>query len=285
MIHLKNLFKKMYVFLLLMLISNSFFANVFIDDRILSLIYDEEEPILITKKDLEKPNILGRPHTLESLKLNGLICADARKLKVLIPEDAIERMVEQILKQNNLSLEQFLELLKAEGHTLDTYREALKEMQLINSMLDFRVYSRATVSYEAIVTYYNNHPVIKEEMYQLQTCFVPFEHTMSRNKQKEHITKQLKENALPLTDPFWIKSSDIDPAKSFIKSMKINKPVIQEEQNGFRIYVTVAEQKAMPVPLVERYEEIVKILKEPLEKELLQKYQEELLKNAVIVDF
>lgn len=275
----------MYIFLSIIFVATSCLAKSFIDDKIISVIYDEEEPIIITKKDLEKPNILGRPHTLESIKLNGLICADARKLKVVIPEDAIERMVEQILKQNNLSLEQFLELLKNEGHTLETYREALKEMQLINSMLDFRVHSRATISYEAIVQYYNDNPVIKEEMYKLQTGYVPFEQTTARNKQKLKIIKQLKENAFTLTDAFWIKSSEIDPAKYFIKTMKINKPVIKAEQDGFRIYLLLGEQKAAPVPLTERYEEIVKILKEPLEKELLQKYHEELIKNAVIVDF
>lgn len=286
MIYSKKIIEKINLFLLLICVADTSFAKVFVDDTILTVIYDEEESIVITQKDLQRPNILGRPHTLQDLKLDALICRDARKLKVTIPDDVLNRMLEQIQKQNNISLEQFLEILKAENHTLTTYLEELKNMQLINSMLDFRVHSRATVSYENIMKYYNDHPIMQEERYQLRQCFVPFNNTKSIMKQKKDLLKQLHTGeSFDWTDSFWVNSSDIDPSKDFIKSLHINKPLIQEEKEGFRIYLLVTKQKAMPIPLTERYEEIVKILKEPLEKELLHKYHQELLNNAIIIDF
>jgi hypothetical protein len=261
-------------------------SEKFIDDKTLCLIYDAEETVVITQKDLTRVNILGRPHSLYDLKIDALMCQDAHKLKISLPDDAIERMIEQIQKQNNISLNQFEALLKAEGHTLDSYRQELKNMQIINGMLDFRVYSRTTIPYESIMKYYNEHPRMQEPTYQLISCFISFDPTLTKEAQKDTIINQLKrENKFDWTQPFWIKDFDIADEKNFIKSMNIQSSMIQEEQYGFRVYTLLAKQESTLVPLNERYEEITKILKEPLEKELLTKYHEELLKNAIMVDF
>lgn len=257
-----------------------------IDDKIVSIIYDEKETIVITKKDLERPNVFGGVPTLESLKLDALIRLDARKLKVEIPEDAIDRMIEHIQKDNNLTLNQFMELLKAEGHTLDSYREELKNMQLKNSILGFRVYSRAVVPYQDIVEYYTKHPIMQESAYKLTICFIPFESGVPTHVQKQNIRKHLEtQNSLTWTDAFWIKDSEIDPKKDFIKKMTPKASIIGEESDGFRVYKLIEKREPTPVPLQERYDDIVKILKEPLEKELSEKYHKELLDNAIIVDF
>lgn len=285
MIYVRKNSKNSCIFLVMFFIKNFCFGQPFIDDKILSIIY-AEEPIVITQKDVNRSNILGRAHSLHSLKLDALICRDACKLKITLPDEAIERMLEQIQKQNNISLDQFQVLLAAEGHTLDSYRQELKNMQIINSMLDFKVHSRATITYESIMAYYNAHPLMQEPTYQLITCFVLFDSSISTHEQKQKITTQLrKKNNFNWTESFKIQDSDIAETKNFIKTMNIQSSVIQEEEKGFRIYTLLNKQESMLVPLTERYEDIVKILKEPLEKELLAKYHAELLDNAIIVDF
>jgi hypothetical protein len=262
-------------------------SEKYIDDKTVCIIYGtEENTIIITQKDVTRVNILGRPHSLHDIKLDALMCQDAHHLKISIPDDAIERMIEQIQKQNNISLNQFEALLKAEGHTLDSYRQELKNMQLINGMLDFKVYSRTTIPYETIMHYYHEHPRMQESTYELTSCFIPFENTLTKELQKENIEKQLKtENSFDWTQSFWIKESDIADSKNFIKNMSKNDFKIIEEQSGFRIYTFLNKKESVLIPLNERYEEITKILKEPLEKDLLKKYHEELLKNAIMVDF
>ncbi|HTM06177.1 MAG TPA: SurA N-terminal domain-containing protein [Patescibacteria group bacterium] len=261
-------------------------SKQFIDDRTLCIIPDTEEAIVITQKDLTRANILGKPQTLVNLKLDALICQDARKLKISIPDDVIERMIEQIQKQNNISFDQFEALLTAEGHTMDSYRQELKNIQLINTMLDFRVYSRANVSYEDITKYYNEHPRMEESRYQLISCFISFDDALAKNSQKEKIIRELKkQNEFIWTQPFWIKESEIADSKIFIKTMDPGSSTVQEEQNGFRIYTLLNKKESAFIPLNERYEEITKILKEPLEKQLLAKYHEELLRNAITIDF
>ena len=275
-----------FVFLSIFLIPRFSIMEPFIDDKIVCIIYDAEESVVITQKDIDRANILGRPQSLYNLKLDALMCRDARNLKISLPDDAVERMIEQIQKQNNISLDQLKTMLAAEGHTLDSYRTELKNMQIINMITDFRVHSRAIVPYEQIVAYYDAHPVMQEPRYQLITCFVPFDTSITNSVQKQTIIKQLsKKNSFDWTDPFWIHDSDIAQTKEFIKTMELHSSVIQQEQNGFRIYTLLDMQKSVLVPLTERYEEIVKILKEPLEKELLEQYHKELLENAIIVEF
>lgn len=257
-------------------------SATYIEDEIISVIYDEHEPIVITKHDTKKRTAMGQIPTVQAIKQNALICRDARNLTVVIPDDAIERALLQIQKQNNISQEQFIQLLRADGLSLDDYRAELKTLYTVNSMIDFRVNSRAAVSYESILKYYQEHPVYHEIEYCVAIKKFP---QVTYNNEKKLITQlQAKDNNY-WNNSFWVRSDQLAADKKFISSMKVGSVHVLKEYDVYTVFKLLDKKEPVLVDLAERYEEILSLLKKTLERTLEAEYIKELFNNAIIVDF
>lgn len=254
----------------------------FVEDEIVSVIYDEQEPIVITKSDVQKVPLMGGVHTLEKIQRDALICRDARNLSVTIPDEAIERSLTQIQKQNNLSAEQFEKLLAAEGLSLDAYRVELKRLYTVNSMLDFRVHSRAVVSYESILHFYQQNPVFTDAQYHVAVKQIMYDKTVDTKK----ITKKfvLKPDTYWNTH-FWITQKELAQEKYFITQMNVGAVELVRDAQYYTIYKLLEKKEPEQVLLKDRYDQIVAALKKPLEQELEKQYCEELFKNAIMINF
>lgn len=83
--------------------------------------------------------------TLTSLVNVQLQLVRARQLNLRVSEEDVTQQVETLKKQNQLADEQFVQLLKTRGLTLEAYKKQVSESLLINKVVNAEVRSRLTV--------------------------------------------------------------------------------------------------------------------------------------------
>src|SRR5262249_55724563 len=82
--------------------------------------------------------------------LNSLVDAQlqltrARRMNLRVSEEDVNQQIETLKKQNQLADEQFLQLLKTRGLTLETYKKQVHEGLLVTKVVNAEVRSRLTV--------------------------------------------------------------------------------------------------------------------------------------------
>src|SRR5262249_5922243 len=82
---------------------------------------------------------------LTSLVDVQLQLARARSLNLRVSEEDVNQQVDTLKKQNNVTDEQFLQLLKTRGLTLEAYKKQVAESLLITKVVNAEVRSRLTV--------------------------------------------------------------------------------------------------------------------------------------------
>ncbi len=83
--------------------------------------------------------------TLTSLVDVHLQLARARSLNLRVSEEDVTQQIDALKKQNQLADEQFLQLLKARGLTLELYKKQVYEGMLVSKVVNAEVRSRLTV--------------------------------------------------------------------------------------------------------------------------------------------
>lgn len=83
--------------------------------------------------------------TLTSLVDVQLQLARARHLNLRVSEEDVNQQVETLKKQNQLADEQFVQLLKTRGLTVEAYKKQVAESLLISKVVNAEVRSRLTV--------------------------------------------------------------------------------------------------------------------------------------------
>src|SRR5207247_2966457 len=77
--------------------------------------------------------------------------------KVQVTQEDIDKAVEDIKKQNNISQDQLLDALKEQGLTLQTYRQDLKRQLTRLKVISIAVRSRVNVSDDDLKAYYEQN--------------------------------------------------------------------------------------------------------------------------------
>jgi peptidyl-prolyl cis-trans isomerase SurA len=83
--------------------------------------------------------------TLTNLVDVQLQLARARQLNLRVSDEDINRQIDTLKQQNQLADEQFLQLLKSRGMTLETYKKQVYEGLLVAKVVNAEVRSRLTV--------------------------------------------------------------------------------------------------------------------------------------------
>jgi SurA N-terminal domain len=248
--------------------------NSFIIDQTKAVIYDPAGTKIISLMDTEKASISNEIRTAEQLLFEFLVFLRAQTLHINFPDEIIEKAMEDMQKNNGWTFEQFEMVLKSTGYTLAQFREELRRYHVVNQMLDFQVYSKAIVTQESIANFFNEHPEIQETRYYIEICY-------PRTKNAKKTTKYSADQ-WDCQDPFWIKQSEIAEDKLFITTMAVGEDYVTDDNIIYRLVTKEAEQIT---PLETRYQDIVRILKEPTTKKLLESYKETVLKEGNYVIF
>jgi hypothetical protein len=267
-------------------IISSLFAASFVEDQTCAIIYGHEKTIVITKKDLERSHAMGKEESLQDIIDGWLIWNDAQQLKINAPDDAIEKYLVNLQKQNHMTAAQFTEALIHQGYPLEQFKGDLSRMYVVNGMIDFKIRSHIVIPREKIVEYYEQNPVMCPAAFKLRTGLIPFSKKLEKKVQQKNIINALKKGVstkISWNNPFWIDEPDIAADKQFIVGLQVDNFHITEQSDGFLIYQVIEKKDTRPLSLEDRYMEITHILKSELEVSLLEDYKEELRKKAVIV--
>lgn len=262
--------------------------ELFLVDKIEAVIFGDEATSIITKSDLEKLTLEGRPRTLPDIIFEKLVIMDAIKFKITADEGAVDRYLEMIMREHKLSQSDLIAMFRSAGYTYEEGREQLAAMFSFNTMIDFKIKSRLIVPEAQIISYYKAHPIIEEAAYRVQRIMVQPSKKMSDADMKEKVSRMIqtgKEVAgIQLSTAFWIKRDELAADKIFIAVMEpnmISDPV--QINAGFELFRLLEKREEREVPLENRYEEISHELKKPLFEKLFREYRKSLFDAASIV--
>jgi len=132
---------------------------------------------------------------LEQLIEKKLIEQKAKEVALKVDDKEVSRAVEDVLKKNNISLEQLKEILKKDGSSFEEYRKMLRSEILQSKVIGREVRSKITITDKDIQEYYEKNVQHQEkpgEKVRIQQIFfaTPPDTTP---KQVEKLTNQLEE--------------------------------------------------------------------------------------------
>lgn len=281
---------KIFACMLLLGFACSYPKDRYLVDTIRVVIFGEEETDIITESDLKRPSLEGAMRSKDDIILERLIYLDAKKFKVLPDEEAINRHLQAVQREHNLTLDQLKQIFKNAGYTYEEGRQQFAIMTTINSMLDLKIRSRLIVPERDITKYYNEHPERQEASYFIEKAFVPFSSQESKQSLKKKLTAFAKHEGpyteISWSEPFWINDSDLADDKKFIALLSVDQiSMPQETDGGFELLRLKEKRDERLKPLEERYQEISSVLRQPRYEQLFNEYKKELFDNASIVYF
>lgn len=99
-----------------------------------------------------------RRQMLEHMIDEEIIKQEARKLKITVSEQDLERAVKDVMRKNNLTREQLEQALQQEGKGIHQYKNDILRPQLLRlRVLNVQVRSRVSVSDDEVKAYYQNN--------------------------------------------------------------------------------------------------------------------------------
>ena len=251
-------------------------------DNIEAVIFGQAGTEVVTKSDVMRPSLTGVQQSKGDIIFERLIYLDAQKFKMLmLDEDAIDKYLATVQRENNLTQDQMREIFIQAGYTPEEGREQFKRLFVVNQMLDFKIRSNLVVPRQQIEAYHKSHPLIEPESYQLQIGLVPYKD--DRVKQKAALMQKSSKEKVEWNESFWIQRDDVAEEKSFIFSMKPGQVKIEEGPESFELLRLIEKKEAREVPLEERYAQIVDILRKPKYEELMNNYKTQLFDSVSIL--
>ena len=152
--------------LLALLCLVSLAASAEIKDRIAAVV--NGQPITLSEvedrvsPDLSRvaPGPAGEPQRKEILKRaltalidEQLVAGEASALGIEVGEDELQRLLEQLARENKMDMTQFRQALGQQGLSLDSVRDSLKRQQLTMRLLQYKVKPRRVSDEEVQAAY------------------------------------------------------------------------------------------------------------------------------------
>ncbi len=256
-------------------------------DTIQAVVFGQGGTQLITFSDVIRPSLSGAPRTLDDLIFERLVYLDAQKYKILSDDDAVDKYLAMVQKENHLTLDQLKEVFASAGYSYEEGREQFKMLQTVNSMLDFKIRSQVIVPRQLVEQYYREHPVVDEAAYKIQVGLLPYVagKESAQKKALAYMAQTGKEvRNIQWGEPFWVKKDDVADDKKFIFTLKVGHSALSRERNdGFEIYRLVEKKEERVATLDERYKEIADTLRKPMYEELMEKYKKQLFDTSSVM--
>ena len=260
-------------------------------DGIQSVVFGKEATTIITESDLRRPGLDGSLRSLDDIELEALMYQDATAKKMLPDEEAIDRHLNTVRKENNdMSLDQLKQVFKSAGYSYDEGRQQFKIMTAVNNVLDFMIRSRLLVPEKDVRAYYEAHPMYQEESYKVERAFVPFSATISKDVLYDKLVAYAHGTqpsfVIEWSTPFWVQENDLAQDKKFITSLnvgQISEPV--EISGGFELFRLREKREYRQQPFEERYAEIAQELRKPRYEKLFDECKTSLFSASSIVRF
>lgn len=278
-----------YMIALLCVFPSSLMAERYLVDKIDVVIMGHQQMDcfveLVMHSDTERPNLLGQIITLEDLVQEACYYLDARRLRAIMNDDQIDMILTSLQQVYGLTKEGLEEVIKGMGYSVPEGRRQLGRMNTINQLLDMRVTGNIVIEKTDVEAYYNEHPAYHDGTYTLQRAVVPFTGDIAVQEEalKQLIVTHADGLVTTWSEPFTINFADIAPEKGAIHAVHTTEIAYTgRTAEGFELYRVVKRVEPRQKTLEEAYNDIVDILRKPMEETLLAAYKESLEKKLVI---
>lgn len=264
--------------------------DAYLLDAIEAVVHAPEGSKVITRAEVERPSLDGRPRTLEDLIYESLMLLDAKKFKMEPDEEMIDKHLASVQRENNITLEDLKKLFKSSGYSFEEGREQFGIISIVNNILDFKIRSRVVVPEKDVLAYYNANPENHDAASLIQHAVVSFSREQSKQEQQDEIQRFVRNNEgivyIRWEEPFWIEHSELAEDKKFITRLgqgAISDP--HEAADGFELFRVQEIRDAKLKTMEERYRSIVDVLRKPKYDQMLNDYRKELMSQASVVYF
>jgi len=274
------------IYILLIFVDNILlYSNRVKVDKIIAIVYSGDEKSIILQSDL-KPGLDGIKKNLEQLINDRLVLLDAKKLKIEVDKEQVNRYLSQVQRQYNLTQNDIKKIFSEAGYTYDEGIENLKNIQTIDLMLETRVRSKIIIDKKEIEDYYNKNPLYEVGKYYISQAFIPFNggsKTLKKIKvQKDIESKDILKN-VEWSDPIEFEDKDFSDDKKYIANLNKDDVVISnEDDRGLYLIRIVDKKEKILIPLENRYKEISSIIGKERYEKALNDYYNMLRKSAII---
>ncbi len=264
-------------------------------DQIVAIIYHVEGNELVL--DSDRLGVLdGKPKSLREIVVEKLMLLDARRHKISVPEETLDRFIGQLLKNNGWSRFELIDFLEKRGYSFEEGRDLLRAQQMINQLLDYKIRAdpRMVVERSEAKAYYDAQPSNVEATYTLQMAYIPF----SKYPAKK-IEEWIKKNQLPedvvWDEPFTLKVSELEEDRLKLlrptagatpvagQVVSFEKAVAENGDNGYELTRLVNSTAEQRISFDECYGEIVGRIRQERFSTVLENYHRELIERAHIV--
>lgn len=284
-----NVLSKLFAMLILFSVYS---ARAELYDRIVAVV--GEEPILLSqlKKELKvesNEKLIKIPRdrqekALDELIEKSLIEQKAKKLGITVSDKEVEDEVEIVKKNNNITTEVLVEVLKREGLSLEDYKETIKSQILKAKLVNREVRPQVVVTDELLLTYYRTEIATEKEMLvdfdvltiqddekkALNDDIKDYYKLAVKTKSLEKVLKEVgSKYKATLSNPRKVKVSILSKElKEALKDMKNGEvgPLVRFK-DGYQIFVLLSQGYEGLKPFEEVKEELKKkYMKDKLEK-------------------
>ena len=133
-----------------------------VDDNIITQVELNERIKLISQQLKQRGNRLPsndvlRKQVLERLILEKLQLEMAKKTGIRITDEMVNRVIANIARENRLSMEQFLKVLKKDGYDFSDFRENIRREVTISRLRKMRVENNINISEQEIDNFLNQY--------------------------------------------------------------------------------------------------------------------------------
>ena len=228
-----------------------------------------------------------------------------KRFNIVVSEQEVDQTIERIKEINYYTDEEFRAGLKAEGLTMDEYRERLKEQLLRSKLVNREIKSKIVITNEDIKTYYDSHSEKYggETKYHLRNILMKVSglaDAIEKRRVKEEmeaVLAKLKDGepfenmvAAYSESPLASEGGDLGlfaldklspTLREAVKDLKAGEltPVLDTE-HGYQIFLVQEVIQTQAKPLEKVTPEIERILFDKIVDERFQAWLEELSENS-----
>ncbi len=259
-------------------------------DGIAAIVFSPAGTEVVTKSDTKRSSLTGAPRTLEDIVFERLAYLDAQKYRIMPDEEAVDRYLSAIQRENSLTLDQLKQIFSEAGYSYEEGRDQFKRLQTVNTVLDMKIRSNLIVPRDHVQEYYDAHPQIEPASYYIQRGFLPFGVSDNHALQQQELLQFIKTGKggknIVWDKLFWISHDEVADDKAFIFTMQpdqVSDPI--ELEDGFEVFRLKERKEQRVIPLEEQYKDIVEILRKPKFDELMGAYKKHLFDTTSILYF
>ncbi|MCD6319377.1 MAG: peptidylprolyl isomerase [Candidatus Desulfofervidaceae bacterium] len=302
-----------FLFLILILISCLKTAPVFSQllDKIVAIVNDEVITLSELKEVARQLTHLSDPppeverKVLEELINTRLAAQQARRLGIEVKDEEVEKAVQDILKQNRITLEQLKADLAKGGLSYEEYKNWLKEQIIKSKLISLEVQGKVTVTEDEMMRYYKEHQNQYKGYTEFHLCHILL--SLPETPEEEEKIKQIQTEILrqlqsgvsfsvlaqeysqaPTAkeggDLGWIKEKDLAPEiKMALAKLKPGEfsPWLKTEV-GYQLVQLVEKRQVLDKPFAEVKKDIYQVLYRQKVEERYKRWLEQLRKKAYV---